>query len=424
MKRPRSATWALLAVVGCTGGGDGGASNACTPASASCGSAGDTGTAAAGAASGGSTGAPSPSAGASSSGSSNEGSPTDLAGIGGMATDDSSGTREPDGGAPAPDAAAGGDGNPEDDRCDVGVADASRPPAALALSGNLGAHDPVIIAAHGRYYYFSTGNGISAKVSNDLLAWQQQPAVFPDTPAWFQQSVPEYAPRNIWAPDISFFGGQYHLYYSVSSFGSNRSCIGHATRPALDSGAWEDHEAVFCSNAPGQNDDFNAIDPNVILDEAGTPWMSFGSFWDGIRMIRLNLAGERDGTEPIALASRGGGSIEAPFIVRRCGFYYLFVSFGACCQGVDSTYNINVGRSSDLLGPYVDREGRPLLDGGGTLLLQAGGDWVGPGHNAVLIDGTRAYNVYHAYAATNGASQLRISELVWDGEGWPISGGP
>jgi arabinan endo-1,5-alpha-L-arabinosidase len=306
----------------------------------------------------------------------------------------------------------------------VGVADPGRPPSALALSGNLGAHDPVIVAAHGRYYYFSTGDGISAKVSSDLLEWQQQPAVFAETPAWFQERVPAYAPRNIWAPDISFFGGQYHLYYSVSSFGSNRSCIGHATRAALDAGAWQDHEAVFCSNEPGQNDDFNAIDPNVILDEAGTPWMAFGSFWDGIRLIRLNLAGEREGDELLSLASRGGGSIEAPFIVRRCGFYYLFVSFGACCQGVDSTYELRVGRSSNLLGPYADREGRPLLDGGGTLLLERGGDWVGPGHNAVLIDGTRAYNVYHAYAASNGASRLRISELVWDAEGWPISGGP
>ncbi|HTV17040.1 MAG TPA: arabinan endo-1,5-alpha-L-arabinosidase, partial [Polyangiaceae bacterium] len=246
----------------------------------------------------------------------------------------------------------------------------------------------------------------------------------PTTPAWFQERVPAYEPRNIWAPDISYFGGQYHLYYSVSSFGSNRSCIGHATRAALDSGAWDDHEAVFCSNAPGQTDNFNAIDPNVISDETGTPWMAFGSFWDGIKMIRLDLAGEREGPELVSLASRGGGAIEAPFIVRRCGYYYLFVSFDRCCQGADSTYNIRVGRSSALLGPYVDRDGRGMLNGGGTLLVEGGGDWVGPGHNAVLFDGPRAYNVYHAYAATNGASQLRISELVWDADGWPVSGGP
>jgi arabinan endo-1,5-alpha-L-arabinosidase len=411
-----SAALALVAA-GCTGG-EPSASNACALPGA-CGGAAGTGSASAGA----SSEPPAPGASAGAPGSSNEGSPADLAGIGGMAPDSAGGLGVDGGSAPAPDAAVPGDGF-GDDRCDVGVADPNLPPTTLALSGSLGAHDPVIIAAHGQYYYFSTGNGISAKVSPDLLAWSQQPAVFPQTPAWFQASVPDFTGRNIWAPDISFFGGQYHLYYSVSSFGSNRSCIGHATRPALDSGAWEDHEAVFCSNAPGQNDDFNAIDANVIVDEAGTPWMSFGSFWDGIRMIRLNLAGEREGDELVSLASRGGGAIEAPFIVRRCGFYYLFVSFDRCCQGAESTYNIRVGRSSTLLGPYADRDGRPLLDGGGTLVLQGSGEWAAAGHNAILFDGTRAYNVYHAYAAGNGGSQLRISELVWDTEGWPISGGP
>ncbi len=310
------------------------------------------------------------------------------------------------------------------DRCDVGVFDPNDPPEALVLTGSLGAHDPVILGANGQYYYFSTGNGISSKTSSNLLAWANQGPVFATLPTWFQDLVPDFTGRNVWAPDISYFGGQYHLYYSVSSFGSNRSCIGHATRALLDAGEWTDQKSVFCSNQPGQADNFNAIDPNVIVDAAGTPWMVFGSFWSGIEMIRLDQAGNRDGTDLIEIASRGGGAIEAPFIVRRCGYYYLFVSFDRCCQGADSTYNTRVGRSTELAGPYVDKAGTPLLRGGGSLVLQAGGDWVGPGHNAILIDGTRAYNVYHAYAAANGASQLRISELVWDSEGWPISGGP
>jgi arabinan endo-1,5-alpha-L-arabinosidase len=354
------------------------------------------------------------------------GTPVGLLGVAGSS---SSGTAapagqtsaRPDAGAPdnLPDAAS-----PALDRCEVGVFDPDNPPRALTLSGNLGAHDPVIIAAEGQYHYFSTGNGISVKTSPDLLRWTQRADVFPATPAWFEQLVPAYAPRNIWAPDISYFGGQYHLYYSVSSFGSNRSCIGHATRASLTEGDWTDHENAFCSNQPGQNDNYNAIDPNVVLDPAGSPWLAFGSFWSGVKLIRLDLNGERTGSDLVALASRGGGAIEAPFLVRRCGFYYLFVSFDACCQGADSTYNTRVGRSRELLGPYLDRNGTPMLEGGGTLVLAAGGDWVGPGHNAILIDGTRAYNVYHAYAASNGASQLRISELVWDTEGWPISGGP
>jgi arabinan endo-1,5-alpha-L-arabinosidase len=310
------------------------------------------------------------------------------------------------------------------DRCDVGVYDPDTPPRTLSLSGNLAAHDPVIVAAGGLYHYFSTGSGISVKTSPDLLNWTQQPSVFPTTPTWFAQLVPAYAPRSIWAPDVSYFGGQYHLYYSVSSFGSNRSCIGHATRADLDAGSWADHEALLCSNQPGQNDNYNAIDPNVVIDEAGTPWLAFGSFWSGIQLIRLDQQGARSGAELVLLASRGGGAIEAPFIVRRCGYYYLFVSFDACCRGADSTYNLRVGRSAELLGPYVDRAGTGLLNGGGTLLLQGSGDWAGPGHNAILIEGQRAYNVYHAYATSNGAAQLRISELVWDADGWPLSAGP
>jgi arabinan endo-1,5-alpha-L-arabinosidase len=324
-----------------------------------------------------------------------------------------------------PDAGSGADaGAAGSDRCDVGVLDPAVPPRALALVGDLAAHDPVIIAADGQYHFLSTGNGISVKTSPDLLEWTQQPEVFPTTPAWFGELVPAYEPRNIWAPDMSFFGGEYHLYYSVSSFGSNRSCIGHATRPALGQGAWTDHEAVLCSNQPGQSQDFNAIDPNVILDADGTPWMAFGSFWDGIKMVRLAPGGERADDALFDVASRGGGAIEAPFVVRRCGYYYLFVSFDACCQGAESTYNIRVGRSPNVLGPYLARDGTPMLEGGGTSVLSAGGDWAGPGHNAVLIAGARAYNVYHAYAATTGAAELRISELVWDVEGWPVSGGP
>jgi arabinan endo-1,5-alpha-L-arabinosidase len=127
------------------------------------------------------------------------------------------------------------------------------------------------------------------------------------------------------------------------------------------------------------------------------------------------------------LASRpsAGGALEAPFIVRRCGYYYLFVSWDKCCAGVNSTYNIRVGRSAEVKGPYVDQDGKAMLQGGGTLVLAGAGRWHGPGHNAVLFSERQAYNVYHAYDGDHGgASMLRISELVWDENGWPISGGP
>lgn len=315
---------------------------------------------------------------------------------------------------------------PADERCEIAKLDPAKPPQVLTLSGSLGTHDPVMIAADGRFYLFSTGNNLAAKTSTNMLQWQNAPEVFTNAtrPAWIAQAVPGVS--NLWAPDISFFGGQYHLYYSASTFGSNHSCIGHLTRPALNSGTWTDRGQVICSNATG-NDNWNAIDPNLIVDQAGTPWLAFGSFWGGIKLIKLTADGARDGTSLDSLAARpnAGGALEAPFIVRRCGYYYLFTSWDSCCKGASSTYNTRVGRSATLAGPYQDRAGVALMQGGGTLLVQGGERYKGPGHNAVVFTDSAAFNVYHSYDANNnGQSVLRIAELAWDSEGWPVSGGP
>ena len=321
--------------------------------------------------------------------------------------------------------AGGQDASVNADRCDIAILDATHPPQTVDLSGNLGVHDPSLIEANGSYYLFYTGNGIGAKTSADLHTWQEASPVFAQNPSWIAQQVP--GATNLWAPDISFFSGLYHLYYSASTFGSNHSCIGHATREALDSGSWTDRGSVICSNANGVSDDWNAIDPNVVVDTDGTPWLVFGSFWSGIKIVQLDESGARADSELHAIAARpsAGGAIEAPYIVRRCGYYYLFVSFDSCCKGADSTYKIEVGRSASILGPYVDHEGTPMLEGGALLVLQGADNWRGPGHNAVLFVGDAAYNVYHSYDANrNGGSFLRISELVWDADGWPISGGP
>ncbi|WP_437942408.1 arabinan endo-1,5-alpha-L-arabinosidase [Sorangium sp. So ce341] len=313
----------------------------------------------------------------------------------------------------------GGSGSAED-RCDVGVYDPSDPPASLNVTGNLGTHDPAILVQDGTFYLQQTGPRLPGKQSTNLIDWSGAPSAFSTNPAWVARDVP--GATDLWAPDLSRFGGKYHLYYSASTFGSQSSCIGHATRDSMASGSWTDHGSVICSR---RGDRYNAIDPNVIVDQAGTPWLVFGSFWDGIRAVQLDQSGARAGAEVHALASRGGGAIEAPFVVRRCGYYYLFVSFDRCCSGTDSTYNIRVGRSENVLGPYVDKNGTPMLNGGGSLVLQGDERWRGPGHNAVLFNGKSAYNVFHAYdASANGAPKLRVSELAWDSAGWPISGGP
>ena len=303
--------------------------------------------------------------------------------------------------------------------CELGVYDPSDPPQVLELSRPPGAHDPSAIEANGTYYLFSTS--LFAWTSSNLTDWQNAPRAF-GIPSWATEMVPGVS--DLWAPDVSYFGGQYHLYYSASTFGSNRSCIGHATRAALDAGSWTDQgSAVICSNV---DDDvnWNAIDPNVIIDTDGNPWMDFGSFWSGIQLIQLDAQGQRVGDEVTNIANRGGPGIEGPFIVYRCGYYYLFTSWDTCCQGASSTYNIRVVRSEAVNGPYVDQDGTTALNGGGTLVAETGGDFAGPGGQSVLISGNDAYLVYHAYLRSNGAHQLRVAELVWDSDGWPVPVGP
>jgi arabinan endo-1,5-alpha-L-arabinosidase len=400
---------------GSGGSGAGGGSGATGGDSGGSGASGGSSTGSGGGGAGGSAGSS-----AAGAGSSQAGGAAGSSGSGGSSAGTSGGSS-----GEAGNGGTGGSGG--DPTCAIGVSDGS-PPGVLTLTGAVqDSHDPVIIRGENQFYSFSTGDNVLVKTSPDLLKWDWGGEVFdgtPPRPSWLSTQVPGV--MNLWAPDISFFGGKYHLYYSVSTFGSNRSCIGHATRDSLDSGSFVDQGYVICSNI-GTSDNWNAIDPNVVIDQDGTPWLSFGSFWSGIKLIKLDQNGERDGTELHSIAARpnNGGAIEAPFIVWRCGYYYLFVSWDKCCDGVNSTYKIRVGRSTSVTGPYTDREGTDLTQGGGTPVLEGGMRWRGPGHNAILFSDTNAYNVYHAYDANNaGKPTLRIAELVFDEEGWPISGGP
>jgi arabinan endo-1,5-alpha-L-arabinosidase len=291
-------------------------------------------------------------------------------------------------------------------------------------------HDPVIAKEGETYYVFSTGRGILLHTSKDRVDWVRKGRVFEQAIPWTAATIPG-STDHYWAPDISYFNGKWHLYYSVSTFGKNRSGIGLATNVTLDSTRpdykWKDEGLVVESNA---TDDYNAIDPNVFLDGKHA-WLSFGSFWSGIKIRALDpltgkaqeSAADAPPLTSIASRPRGGeirGAIEAPFIIRRGGYCYLFVSFDICCRGVDSTYNIRVGRSRDPLGPYFDRDGKAMLEGGGTLVLAGAGRWRGPGHNALLREKDKDWLVFHAYdAEQNGAPTLRIEKLSWDAEGWP-----
>jgi arabinan endo-1,5-alpha-L-arabinosidase len=300
-------------------------------------------------------------------------------------------------------------------------------PLTLELTGSIRqVHDPVIIQADGMYYLFCTGTGIFIRQSPDMLDWSIPfpPSVFGKVPAWALEMIP--GASNIWAPDISFYNGKYHLYYSVSTFGSNRSVIGLVTNSKLDFHAdgyhWQDEGLVIESQ---HSNNYNCIDPNLVLDADGNPWLAFGSFWTGIKMRRLDFATgklSQEDTTLYSLAQRfvESGSVEAPFVIRKGDFYYLFVSFDFCCRGVDSTYRVMVGRSETVTGPYVDRDGVAMLRGGGTQVTFPTERWRGPGHNGILQANGVDYIVYHAYDAENqGVPTLRINQLTWDADGWP-----
>jgi len=304
--------------------------------------------------------------------------------------------------------------------CPGAAYDASNPPQALTLSGSLGAHDPAAYVLGSTIYLAATG--LSAKTSTNLTTWNSAATPLA-LPSWAATAT---GASNLWAPDISYFGGVYHLYYAASTFGSNKSCIGQATRAALDSGSWADQGMVLCSNM-GETDNWNAIDPNVVIDDAGTPWLAFGSFWSGLKMVKLVAStGLRADTMLYSIANGASskGSLEGAWVFKRCGTYYLFSSWGACCSGAYD-YNIRVGRSTTVTGPYVDKAGTSLMSGGGTLLVQGDASWVAPGHNAVITYNNKTYNIYHALkGSSSGTATLRISEIAWDTNGWPVSGGP
>lgn len=304
-------------------------------------------------------------------------------------------------------------------------------------------HDPVMIRHQGTFYVFATGVGISVWSSPDLVHWTAEKPVFDHPPAWAVEAVPTFK-GHIWAPDISEHNGRFYLYYSISAFGKNTSCIGLAINETLDPKdprfRWVDQGKVIQSY-PGRTN-WNAIDPNLAVGEDGTPYLAFGSFWGGIKLARLtpdlaHLAEDPDHLPTLATRVKkagvenppaiddnpkdaGGNAIEAPFIFRHDRWYYLFASIDYCCKGPRSTYKMIVGRAESVTGPYVDRDGVRMDEGGGTLLLTGDDHWYGVGHNGICQDAGVDYLVFHGYdAADRGRPKLRVEKLAWDADGWP-----
>jgi arabinan endo-1,5-alpha-L-arabinosidase len=299
----------------------------------------------------------------------------------------------------------------------------------LELSGELRAHDPALgrDGAHGDWFVFSTGDplvaggNIQIRRSADMHMWAYAGTVFDTIPAWITEAIPGVV--SLWAPEIHEHAGIYYLYYSASRFGFNQSIIALATNTTLDpqdpNYKWVDRGLVAQSQT---TNDFNAIDPAIIEDRAGVPYLAFGSYWSGIRMWKLEWPSGKlapGQAEPLRIADRfiPPNAIEAPAFLYRNGWYYLFVSMDACCAGTNSTYRIAVGRARSPTGPYFDKLGTPLMHSGGTVILSEQGAMFGPGGQSIF----RGFIAHHYYDATaNGDFRLGIRKIAWSADGWPI----
>ena len=294
-------------------------------------------------------------------------------------------------------------------------------------------HDPSMMRQGSTYYVFSTdagsvGSYLQIRCSGDKVNWTPCGHIFDTIPAWVTTKVSGIA--GLWAPDVSYFSGLYHVYYAGSTFGTNTSVIGLVTNKTLDATdvanyQWMDQGEVLSSQS---TDDFNAIDPNLFLDTDGRAWLTYGSFWTGIKQREIDrntgllLASN---TSIYNLAARPGvqfDPIEGSSLVLHNGFYYLFVSFDFCCDSdpYQSNYKIAVGRGNNPHGPFFDQSDTDMLQGGGTILLQGNGTtWSAPGGQTAYLDADgESLITFHALHLPGGTPYLFVNSLNWP-QGWP-----
>ncbi|KAK4466381.1 glycosyl hydrolase [Cladorrhinum samala] len=304
-------------------------------------------------------------------------------------------------------------------------------------------HDPSIIRrADGTYFRFSTGGKIAIHTAPSITGpWTYKGAALPGG-----SSINIPGNQDLWAPAISGSSANnyYHLFYSVSTFGSQTSAIGLATSPTLDSGSntWTDHGSINLTSSPSTP--YNAIDPSLIVDP-GTQasHLVFGSFWRGIFILPLTtlpnsnpprFTVQQSPSQAIQLAfDPSDPAIEGPNIYFRDGFFYLFFSKGSCC-GYDKSmpakgkeYRIMVCRSAGVAGPYLDKQGKDCRSGGGTILLESHGWVYGPGGQGVYEDqgGVGGAVLHYHYVDTrvgyqDGQKRFGWNKLGWGDGGWPF----
>jgi arabinan endo-1,5-alpha-L-arabinosidase len=284
------------------------------------------------------------------------------------------------------------------------------PAAALAqgLDGQIGIHDPsTVVRCNNRFYTYGTGGG--SLVSDDGWTWRRGTAL----------------PRRGLAPDVIHIGDRYYVYVAANIGAQPRAAVNMIWTRTLDPESpdykWEEGGVVASSDGV---EDSNAIDPGVFLDPSdGRLWLVYGSYFGYIRLVELD---PKTGTrkDPSDTPRDLAINCEAATMMFHDGFYYLLATHGSCCRGADSGYNIRVGRSRKVTGPFLDQTGLDMIRGGGTLLIGSGGRVIGPGHFGLLDlgDGVQRFSLhYEADLDRGGASVLDIRPLLWR-DGWPMAG--
>jgi arabinan endo-1,5-alpha-L-arabinosidase len=291
------------------------------------------------------------------------------------------------------------------------------------LQGDLRVHDPVMIKQGDIYYVYHTGKGISIKTSKDRIHWANAGSVFDgtNTPAWWKTDIPNQD-GNIWAPDIHYYKGKYYLYYSVSAWMNFNSSVGLATNTTLDPKdpkyKWVDQGQIISYKNGGTK--VNVIDPNAFQDKDGKDWLVYGSYQAGLRLVQLDpMTGKllQDPPELTTITTKLG---EGSFIIKGAGYYYIFASRGICCKGINSTYQVVIGRSKNIKGPYLNKQGESWVDNKYTLFLEGNYEEPGRGHNGFITDHDTTFIVYHAYTrSADGEPRLNIKPMYVDDQGWP-----
>lgn len=312
-------------------------------------------------------------------------------------------------------------------------------PAPLSISGTgIYVHDPNLIQdTNGTFWLYGTHNTLASSTDMSTFTAVANGDINPDFSWWASENVTGTNGRtDIWAPDVMYANGVYYQYYSIPIYtnpavaGSNSGpeaviALATSTNP---NGPWTDAGKIIssCGTITGCTTGFNAIDPAPFVDSSGKWWLSFGSWSDGIHILQLDpTTGLRLATN-MALANIAArtageeGSLVYPYVFNGTQYYYYFASINTCCNGTASTYRIIVGRSTNPTGPYLDRGGIDLAQGGGTILLSSHSNIYGPGGQSVLTVNNKPLLVYHYYDGdSNGTPTLGLNYLAFGPDGWP-----